>query len=364
MKVSVSSKNLVEGLRKILNIVTVRTTMPVLNNVLLRTQNGMLSMMTTDTDVSIVTNIECDIEEEGDITLPAKKFAQIIGSFPSGDVKLVTDPTMTTEISCGQAMFKIMGLPAEDFPEPAEVQELHKIDFNKIEFGKTLKKIGYSVSTDQTRPILNGILLSIHEGSITAVATDGRRLALVEKLLDDAGNGIDGDFVLPTKVVNELQKLLEQDGDVTVRLSESHASFIIDNSVLTSKLIDGEYPNYRQVIPGAFKNSVTIPREHFAEVLNRVSMVLNDAGASVKFKLEPNHLTLSASSAEIGEAEEPLEVSYEGDPVTIAFNPAYLRDPLKNLDCDDLTIRFNDEFKPVVILGDEGFLYVIMPMRS
>jgi DNA polymerase-3 subunit beta len=199
---------------------------------------------------------------------------------------------------------------------------------------------------------------------MTAVATDGRRLALVEKMLDSSESLIDCDLVLPIKVVNELQKLLEAEGDVVIRLSDSNASFIIDNSVLTSKLIDGDYPNYRQVIPASFENSIVLPRENFSEVLNRVSIVISESGSSVKFTLNTDTATLSASSAEIGEANESMQVSYHGEALNISFNPDYLKDPLKALDCDDLTIRFSDEYKPVVVLGDEGFLYVIMPMRN
>ena len=134
--------------------------------------------------------------------------------------------------------------------------------------------------------------------------------------------------------------------------------------MLTTKLVEGEYPNYRQVIPSSFKNSVVLPREAFAEVLNRVAVVVTDSGASVRFQLTENALELSANSSDLGDATEPMNVAYDGEPVTIAFNPGFLRDPLRTLDADDMTIRFNDEFKPVAILGDEGFLYVIMPMRN
>jgi len=207
-------------------------------------------------------------------------------------------------------------------------------------------------------------MLAIHEGNFTAVATDGRRLALVEKIMDGIDESLKRKVILPLKVVNELQKLLDEEGTVELRLSESRASFSIRDTVLTTKLVEGEYPNYRQVIPSSFKNSVVLPREAFAEVLNRVAVVVTDSGASVRFKLTENALELSASSSDLGDATEPMNVAYDGEPVTIAFNPGFLRDPLRTLDADDMTIRFNDEFKPVAILGDEGFLYVIMPMRN
>jgi DNA polymerase-3 subunit beta len=363
MKICVPAQSLLDGLRKVLSVVSTRSTIPVLSNALLSARDGKLYLSTTDLEVSITTSMDATVEAEGETTLPAKKFGQIIGTLPDGDVTLETDTSMTTHISCANASFKIMGLDAAEFPTDAPIEGDRQLIFPMIEFGKTLKKIAYSVSSDQTRYVLNGILLSVREGNFTAVATDGRRLALVEKMLGEE-TAFEGDVILPHKVVVELQKLLDGEGTVTISISDSRASFEMGNTTLMTKLVEGTYPNYRQVIPASFDNSVILPREVFAEVLNRVSVVVTDSGASIKFKLETGNLTLSASSSEVGEASEPLEVSYQGKTMDIAFNPGYLRDPLKNLDCDELTMRLNDEFKPVVILGDEGFLYVIMPMRN
>jgi DNA polymerase-3 subunit beta len=365
MKVTVPSHDLNDGLRRVLNIVNTRSTIPVLGNVLISAREGRLELSTTDLEVSIVTSMSAEIDVEGETTLPAKKFGQIAGSLSSGDVRIETDvKSVTSSISCANAIFHIKGLDPADFPKETEFQEENKLELARIEFGKTLRKIAYAVSTDQTRYVLNGILLSIQEGNFTAVATDGRRLALVEKIIDGMDENIKRKVILPIKVVNELQKLLDEEGVVELRLSESRASFVIGDTILTTKLVEGEYPNYRQVIPGTFKNSVVLPREGFGDVLNRVAVVVTDTGASVKFQLTENAVELSATSNDLGDATEPMTVAYDGEPVTIAFNPGYLRDPLRTLDADEMTIRFNDEFKPVAILGDEGFLYVIMPMRN
>ncbi len=363
MKLTVSTAMLLEALRKVLSVVSTRSTIPILSNVLLVGKDGKLSLSTTDLEVSITTTIDANIEKEGETTLPAKKFGQIAGTLPGGDVTLETTGDNTTSVTCGPASFRIMGIDAQEFPKEADFDEDRKISLVAGEFGKTLRKISYSVSSDQTRYVLNGILLSVNAGTFIAVATDGRRLALVEKMLEDP-DIVDGDCILPIKVVHELERTLDDDGELVIRLSDSRASFEMENTTIVSKLVEGTYPNYRQVIPGSFQNSVIIPREKFTEVLNRVGVVVTDSAASIKMALETDKIELSASSAEIGEASEPMEVSYQGDPVNIAFNPQFLRDPLKSLECDDLTIRFNDEFKPVVMLGDEGFLYVIMPMRN
>jgi DNA polymerase-3 subunit beta len=364
MKVTVPSQALNDGLRRVLNIVNVRSTLPVLGNVLIAAHAGRLELSTTDLEVSITTSMEAETETEGETTLPAKKFGQIVGTLGNGEVHIETDDSLTSTISCGNAMFHIIGLDPSEFPKELEFVEDKKLELSCIEFAKTLRKIAYAVSNDQTRYVLNGIMLAIHEGNFTAVATDGRRLALVEKIMDSVDESLKRKVILPIKVVNELQKLLDEDGTVELRLAESRASFSISDTVLTTKLVEGEYPNYRQVIPSSFKNSVVLPRETFANVLNRVAVVVTDSGASVRFQLTENALELSANSSDLGDATEPMNVAYDGEPVTIAFNPGFLRDPLRTLDADDMTIRFNDEFKPVAILGDEGFLYVIMPMRN
>jgi len=198
---------------------------------------------------------------------------------------------------------------------------------------------------------------------LTIAATDGRRLALVERTLE--GDGLpDGDVILPPKVVTELERTMPAGGDVTVRLSESRAAFSFGTTFVTSKLVEGTYPNYRQVIPAEFTQSIGIPRETFAAVLNRVSMVVTDSSSSVRLRLEDGVMAISATSNEFGEAKEPLDVSYEGTPFEIAFNPVFFSDPLRHLECDELLMQFNDEYSPVSIAGDEGFLCVVMPMRG
>lgn len=364
MKLTVPAAELNDALRKVQSVVSSRTTIPVLSNVLLSAAGAKLTLTTTDLEVSISTTIAATVERDGETTLPAKKFSQIVASLPGGDVLLDTDEQMTTQIHCAHADYKIMGMSAAEFHREGDFQEDQKLTFPCAEFGKILRKVSYAVSTDQTRYVLNGINIDIREGNFVAVATDGRRLALVEKILDDPDSVIDGESILPIKVVNELIRLLDCDGDVLIRLSDSRASFAIGNTLLVTKLVEGTYPTYRPVIPSSFSNTLAIPRETFLQVLNRVTVVLNEGSASVKFSLENDTLTLSARSAEVGEAKEPIEVAYQGAPLEISFNPTFLKDPLKHLDCDELQMRFNDQFKPVLLRGDEGFLYVIMPMRN
>ena len=366
MKLITNTKALMDGLRKVLNVVSVRTTLPILSNVLLNTKDDKLYLSTTDLDITIKTFVEAKIEKHGQVTLPAKKMGQIISHLSSGDIHIQSDDGVEISIRCKNASFKLMGLNPTEFPQEKPING-DTIELSKMEFGKTLRKIAHSVSLDPTRPVLNGILLNIHAKKLTSVATDGRRLACVEKEYEKNRMGAGNiEIILPIKVVKELQKLLDldDDGDMNITLSESKISFSISDTWIISKLIEGNYPNYRQVIPESFKNAVNIPRGEFFEVLNRVTAVLSDTHSPIKLKLEKDALFLHARSSEFGEANECISLSYQGDPISISLNPIYMMDPLRHLEVDTITIRFNDEFKPIILLGDVGFLYVLMPMRT
>ncbi len=363
MKTSVTRDNLASGLRRALSVVSTRTTIPVLNNVLIEADDGKLALTTTDLEVQVRTEVEAVIEESGVTTLPARKFGQLVNALPPGEVHFETGDNESTAITCGNSHFRLVGLDPQEFPNDASFEAQWSFSLPAVEFRKMINKVSYAVSLDDPRQVLSGILLSLRNNNLIAVATDGKRLALLERGLDGESMP-EGDVILPDKVVKELERLLENQGDLSVELSDSRAAFTFDGTRITSKLVDGAYPNYRQVIPGGFTKSVVIPREVFADVLNRVSMVVSETSASVKLLIEPAKMTVSAQSPEVGEASEPLEVSYEGDPIQFAFNPYFIADPLRRLECDQLVLQFNDQFSPVSLSGDEGFLYVLMPMRG
>jgi len=363
MKITLSKENLSLGLRRVLSVVSARTTLPVLNNVLLEADGEKLTLTTTDLEVCIRTTVPAAVAQAGATTLPAKKFAQIIGALPDGDITLDSDEGQLTSIACQKSFFRIVGLDEKEFPREADFAEDWAFSMAGIELKKALSKVSYASSTDETRHVLNGILLSLRGGLLTIAGTDGRRLALVEKSLD--GDSFpEGDVILPPKLVGELERIIDDQADVNVKLSEARAGFSMPDALITSKLVEGTYPNYRQVIPGSFTHSLALPRERFATVLNRVAMVVSESSAAVKVKLEKAVMTISATSNEFGEAKEPLEVSYDGEPIEIAFNPGFFSDPLRHLECDQLIMQFNDEYSPVSLSGDEGFLYVVMPMRG
>lgn len=363
MKTTVSKSALTDVLRKVLNAVSTKTTIPVLNNVLLQADEQGLLLSATDLEVFMRSRAAGVTEREGRTTLPARKFAQIIGALPEGDVTLETNENEQTAISCEKSFFRIVGMESAEFPTEEEVESNWSFTLPAAEFRKILNKVSYAASTDETRHVLNGILLSIRSSVLTTVGTDGRRLALVERALEEGTPG-DVDVILPPKLVTELERVLEEDHPLTIQLSESRAAFTVNETRIVSKLVEGSYPNYRQVIPDSFSKSAVFPREVFGAVLNRVAMVVSESSSSVNMELKDTQATLSANSAEVGEGNEAFEISYDGEPVEISFNPLFLMDPLKHLESDQVVLQFNDEYSPVSVSGDEGFLYVIMPMRS
>jgi len=230
-----------------------------------------------------------------------------------------------------------------------------------------LKKTSFAVSTDESRYVLNGIFISLKEGKMTLVATDGRRLALVDEEVDISEKS-SGEFIVPAKAVNELNRLLQDKGDVEIKFGENQASFALKDDkgfsvLLVTKLIEGNYPNYRQVIPGEAKERIPLVREEFLQALRRAEIMTSEKANSVKLTFGKNNLAITANSPEVGEARETLAVNYKGKEMAIAFNPRYLIDALAALSEDEVFFELIDELSPGVLKINGPFLYVVMPMR-
>jgi len=362
MKFRISKEAFLDGLQKVQHVVSSRTTLPILSNVLLVAKDGRLQFTTTDLDVGITGSVEAQIDKEGATTLPAKRLGSIVRELPASEVAVSVDSKNHASIRSGPSFFKINGLAAEEFPpfpDFANAKEF-KIPQNVMRDG--LRKTSYSISTDETRYVLNGIFTSFRDGKMTLVATDGRRLAMVDADLEFPASH-ETDVIIPSKAVQELQRLLGDSGDVIVKLSDSQISFTIGDSLLCSKLIEGNYPNYRQVIPGDSNERVVIGREALLETVRRVSLLSSDKSNSVKLVFSENRIEVTANSPDVGEAQESMDVIYQGPPMQIAFNPEFLQAPLRNLDTNDVYLDLIDEMSPGVLRIEGTFLYVLMPMR-
>jgi DNA polymerase-3 subunit beta len=362
MKFSVSKEKLLESLQTVQNVVSTRTTLPILSNVLLRAEDGRLRLTTTDLDVGVAANMEVEVERAGGTTLPAKRLVTIVRELPSSEVHLEVDSKNVASIRCGQSFFKIMGLPEEEFPALPKFENAKEFKISQRELRDALKKTAYATSTDETRYVLNGILFSLKENKLTMVATDGRRLALVDIELEFPRSE-EVEMIVPSKCVNELQRLLGDEGDLRMTVGENQVAFEIDGTLLVSKLIEGNYPNYRQVIPGEAKERVVLERELFLSAVHRVSLLASEKSNSVKLVFGRNNIEIAANTPDVGEAKESIPVSYKGKEFSIAFNPEFLMAPLRNLGVDEVFLDLIDEMSPGVIKIQTPFLYVLMPMR-
>jgi DNA polymerase III subunit beta len=361
MKLVASKESILEGLQKVQSGISSRNTLPILNNVHLSAKGGKVQLTATDLEVSVQTTCEAKIAREGGTTLPARRLFSIIRELSSADVEINVDDKDTATIKSGSSVFKIIGIAEEEFPPIAQFEGNRTFTIEQALFKKMLSATYYSASTEESRYVLNGVLLSFKDDKLTVVATDGRRMALFEQELEFPDQSA-GDVVVPNKTVNELVKTLGTEGTITIMLGDNQAAFNFGNMLITTKLVDGTFPNFRQVIPSQCEERVTVERELLYTSVRRVSLV-SDKTSSVTLAFEKNSLTISTISPEVGEASETVAIKYNGKPIAIAFNPEFMMDCLRNLTTDEVALEFSDELSPGVIKCDAPFLYVLMPMR-
>lgn len=367
MKLTISKEQIINGLQAVQNIVSSRTTLPILSNVLLRADGNRLELTATDLDVTISCSVEATVQKPGASTLPVKKFFGIVRELSNPEIELEVDEKNACSIRSGSSFYRLNGLSAEEFPPFPKFTEKKRVTVTQEKLKGMLRKTSFAISTDETRFVLNGIFFSLKEHKMTMVATDGRRLALVDEEADLSAES-QGEFIVPTKAINELNRLLAGKGDVDVKFAENQVEFTLKNEtgsaiLIISKLVEGNYPNYRQVIPTETKERIPLNREELLQALRRAEIMTSEKSNSVKLSFTKNNLSITANTPEVGEARESIAINYKGKDMAIAFNPAYMMDPLKALDNDEVYLELIDELSPGVIKINGPFLYVLMPMR-
>ena len=362
MKFRIARDAFLDSLQQVQHVVSTRTTLPILSNVLIEASGGSLRLTTTDLDVGVSGTVDAEVSKEGSTTMPVKRLVSIIRELPDAEVEVAVDAKDVASITCGPSFFKIIGLAHGEFPPLPDFKEAKEYKIPQGLLRESLKKTSYAISNDETRYVLNGIFTAFKEGKLTLVATDGRRLAMVENDLEFPASH-ETDFIIPTKAVQELQRLLGDEGDAIARLSDNQIVFEVGSSVIVSKLIEGNYPNYRQVIPGEAKETLKLGREALLETARRVSLLSSEKSNSVKLVVGDGGIDVTANSPDIREAKESMSVNYGGKEIAIAFNPEFLMAPLRNLEDEEIQLDLIDEMSPGVLRGSGSFLYVLMPMR-
>ena len=362
MKVTVEKQAITSGLQMVQGVVNPRPTLPILSNVLLQAEGEKLWLTTTDLEITMRCVIEAQVGKKGASTLPAKRVFSIIRELPVDKIEIEVDEKNSASIVCGAAFFKILGLSEDEFPPLPGFEGGHSYTLEQSVLKQMLQRTVYAASTDESRYILNGTLLSFKDSKLTVVATDGRRLALVEQEVEFPKEG-EIELVLPTKAVNELMHTLKDEGAVKIMATKNQVAFEFNDVLLVSKLIEGTYPNFRQVIPSQCEQRIALEREALFNAIRRVALLTSEKSSSVRMAFGRNKLKISASSPDVGEAHETLPIKYSGKDITVAFNPEFVADPLRTLTCDEVYFELTDELSPGVLKCDVPFIYVLMPMR-
>jgi DNA polymerase-3 subunit beta len=366
MKLTIDRMSLLRPLGHVQSVVERRNTIPILANVVLRAEDGQLSLTATDMDMDVATEVGCAVATSGTTTMSAHMLYDIARKLPDGAEVELTVADGHANISAGRSSFRLPTLPVEDFPAISSSDLPVNFTLTAADLRDLIDATRFAISTEETRYYLNGIYLhKAEDGNLCAVATDGHRLALTRQALPSGASQMPS-VILPRKAVGELRKLLDDyDGDVSVGLSETRAEFGFGAVRLTSKLIDGTFPDYTRVIPAGNDRIMQVDAASFSAAVDRVSTISSEKSRSVKMGLKPGVLTLSASNTDASSATEELEVTYDGPEMDIGFNARYLLDIAGQVNNDIVEFALADQGSPSLVRapGDDASLFVLMPMR-
>lgn len=369
MKLTIERAALLKSLGHVQSVVERRNTIPILSNVKLEAGDGVVRLNATDMDLDIVEQAAADVSTPGATTVSAHTLYDIVRKLPDGAQVNMDGGGGQMILSAGRSRFTLASLPTDEFPVLSGGELPHRFTMTAAELRDLIDRTRFAISTEETRYYLNGIYLhqADRDGTplLRAVATDGHRLASVEMPLPDGADGIPG-VIVPRKAVAELRKLIDESGDeAAVSLSDSKIRFAFDDAVLTSKLIDGTFPDYQRVIPEGNDKIMEVDCGGFADAVDRVSAISSEKSRAIKLSLDAGALVLSASSPEHGSATEELEVNYQGGQLEIGFNSAYLLDVTRQIKGETARFTMADSASPTVMqeTDDAGALYVLMPMR-
>ncbi|TNF45443.1 DNA polymerase III subunit beta [bacterium] len=367
---SINRESFLQGLSRVQSVVERKNTVPILSNVLIDGNGEKLKLMATDMEMGISGYLDANIKSAGAVTISARKLFEIIKELPAeAEVSLQVKEENNSEITSGSSSFKLKGLPAEDFPSLPSYDEETFLTLDATALKEMVRKTIYAASTDETRYNLTGVLFEMEEGEdsnlVRMVATDGHRLALVEKTAE--GKIKPGEsVVIPRKSLNELRRLLDEGDDaIELDFQKQHGVFRKNSIVLTTRLIDMSFPNYQQVIPEEASATATTDREALIAAVRRVSLLSSERSRAVRFAFSGGNLTVHTNNPDLGAATETLSVSYDGEDLEVTFNAKYMLDTLTSLDSDKINIGLKDELSPCRVYQEEDkdYIAVIMPMR-
>jgi len=374
MKVVLTRGDLLKGISTVQSAVASKNTMPILANVLLEAREKKLELVATDLDMGIRCSVQAEVVDKGSITINAKKLADIVRELPEASVDLEIDDNHKMIIVCQKSNFKVHGLPKDDFPILPEVKKDKFFKVKGSQLQEMIHKTIFAVSTDETRYVLNGVFFQAEGGKIRMVATDGHRLAFIQKKLEGKADE-KCNVIIPTKTLNELSKVIsdvskgkeDKENEVIVEITatDNQIKFVVGGVEIVSRLIEGQFPNYEQVIPKESDKKLEASTADLAAATRRVAILTSEKSNSIRYQAKAGKLVISSKTPDMGEAKEEMDVNYKGEEISIAYNAKYVLDVLKNVGTDAVNIELTQPLSPGILRpkGDSDYLCVIMPMR-
>ncbi|MBI5198681.1 MAG: DNA polymerase III subunit beta [Nitrospirae bacterium] len=372
MKIQVKREEILKVIQRTQGIVEKKSTMPILSNLLIETEKGGIDIVATDLEIGIRDKCPATVLEEGGVALSARKIFEILREINGEDILIEKENNNWVKITNGHSEFRIMGIGKEEFPALPEAKEATILTLDADLLNKMLKKTIYASGESDSRYVLNGLLFALRPAakniSLTIVGTDGHRLAIINKSIEANNTGLKGEqsVIIPKKAAIEIKKLLDEgDETLSIGLDKNHIIFKRGNTILLSRLIEGNYPSYEQVLVTTHDKKIALNRDLFMGALRRVSILSKEKTNAVKLDIEKDKILLSTSNPDMGEAKEELKASYKGESLAIGFNARYLIDALGAMDSENITIDLYDPLSPAFLMeeGETDYKCVVMPMR-
>jgi DNA polymerase III subunit beta len=365
MKVTCPREELAQKLGVVGRAVSSRTSVNILTGIMLRAEEGRLSLAATDMEISLRVTLDAQVEEEGSVVIPGRLLVDIVRLLPAGEVTLEHRAEEgIAHLVCGSATYGLHTYSPDDFPRLPEIAPDESFSIERAALLDTIMKVGRSASRDESRPVLTGVLVRFEAGKLIMAATDSYRLSVKETEITEGPAG-EIEAIVPARALSELARIAQaSDADsLTVGIQENQIVFAVDDVWLTARRIDGQFPNYRQLLPDTFEAEVELPREELLDVVRRTGLMAQRK-SPLRLRFEEGQLTISAQTQDVGEAHESLPAAYTADPIEIGFNAEFLRDGLESLEDDQVRLRLISPLRPGLIQGaGDDFLYLIMPIR-
>jgi DNA polymerase III subunit beta len=363
VKISSSKDELVSALSVVSRAVSTRSTVQVLSGILVRAEGDRVELAATDMELSLRLPLEAEVEGSGSVVVPGRLLVDLARLLPEGDVTLEQRAEEAVlEVTGGPSASRLHTYSAEDFPKLPGVESVQTFSVDRAAFLETAARVARAASRDESRPVLTGILVRFEGGRLVMAATDSYRMSVKETELETEG-APDLEAIVPARALAELARIAADADGLRIGVQENHVVFNAGGVWLTTRRIDGQFPNYKQLIPETFEHQVALPREEFLEVVRRTS-VMAQRNSPIRLRFAEGEVTVSAQTQDVGEARESLPVAFSGEQLEIGFNPEFLRDGVESVDSDEVQLRLISSLRPGLIRADdENFSYLIMPIR-